>query len=149
MHKSHLLTKGRVSIPHHYYSITLVTHKRTPYFSSLTINRPVTKQLVERCEKLSIDLIAFVIMPDHIHLLIQLSTVTTLSDFIRSFKGTLTSILRPLINNQRLWQRDYYDHMIRNETELLHNARYIIANPLRAKLVQKISQYPYWWCKYL
>ncbi|TMO68447.1 transposase, partial [Pseudoalteromonas aurantia] len=41
------------------------------------------------------------------------------------------------------------DHMIRNEAELLHNARYIVANPLRAKLVQKIGQYPYWWCKYL
>ena len=49
----------------------------------------------------------------------------------------------------KLWQRNYYDHMIRNENDLLNNARYIIANPLRAKIVDKIASYPYWDCIYI
>ena len=39
--------------------------------------------------------------------------------------------------------------VIRNENDLLNNARYIIANPLRAKIVDKIASYPYWDCIYI
>ncbi|EGI72725.1 transposase [Pseudoalteromonas distincta] len=93
--------------------------------------------------------IAFVIMPNHIHWLIQLGTKKTLSDVIKLFKGRCSKVTRDDLGMYKLWQRNYYDHMIRNENDLLNNARYIIANPLRAKIVDKIALYPYWDCIYI
>ena len=49
----------------------------------------------------------------------------------------------------RLWQKGYYDHLIRNEEDLIASARYIIANPLRAKLIANVADYPYWDCVYV
>jgi hypothetical protein len=43
-----------------------------------------------------------------------------------------------------LWQTGYHDRAIRDGEELLPFARYIVANPLRAGLVEKIGDYPLW-----
>jgi putative transposase len=43
-----------------------------------------------------------------------------------------------------LWQDGYYDRALRKEEDLQQIARYIVANPLRAKLVNKIGDYPLW-----
>ena len=43
-----------------------------------------------------------------------------------------------------VWQRGFYDHAIRREENLRNVARYIVANPLRAGLVQQIGDYPLW-----
>ena len=78
----------------------------------------------------------FVIMPNHIHMIISIdpengsmwaSTPTkSLSSLIRSFK-TLTSKAA----NTSLWQRSYYDHIIRNEADCLRVRQYIDQNPAR------------------
>ena len=52
--------------------------------------------------------------------------------------------IRTIKHQQRLWQKGFYDHQIRDEDDLLSNARYIIANPLRAGLVKDIACYPFW-----
>jgi REP element-mobilizing transposase RayT len=43
-----------------------------------------------------------------------------------------------------LWQKQFYDHAIRDDEDLRQIARYIVANPLRARLVDKIGHYPHW-----
>ena len=78
----------------------------------------------------------FVIMPNHIHMIISIdpengsmwaSTPTKpLSSLIRSSK-TLTSKAA----NTSLWQRSYYDHIIRNEADYLRIWQYIDQNPAR------------------
>jgi hypothetical protein len=47
-------------------------------------------------------------------------------------------------NNQSLWQKSFYDHGLRSEEDLKGIARYIVANPLRAGLVEHIGEYPHW-----
>lgn len=42
-----------------------------------------------------------------------------------------------------LWQKSYYDHVLRQEEDLQAVARYIWANPVRANLVQNTNDYPY------
>jgi REP element-mobilizing transposase RayT len=44
----------------------------------------------------------------------------------------------------RLWQPGYHDHALRREEDLVATARYLVANPLRAGLVQHIGDYPLW-----
>jgi REP element-mobilizing transposase RayT len=43
-----------------------------------------------------------------------------------------------------LWQSGFHDRAIRDDEDLLPFARYIVANPLRAGLVNKIGDYPLW-----
>ncbi|KPH95326.1 transposase [Pseudoalteromonas porphyrae] len=93
--------------------------------------------------------IAFVFMPDHIHWLFQLQLKMELSGVIRTFKGRTTKIARMNAQLNKFWQPDYYDHLIRNESDLINYARYIVANPLRGGLVKNVSLYPYWDCIYI
>ena len=50
---------------------------------------------------------------------------------------------------QRIWQRGFHDHALRAEEDIIDAARYIVANPLRAGLCQKIGDYPYWNAQWL
>lgn len=43
-----------------------------------------------------------------------------------------------------IWQANYHDHAVRKEEDLKEIARYIVANPLRAKLVSRIGDYSLW-----
>jgi len=87
---------------------------------------------------------AWVIMPDHFHWLIQLEqqTLAQLMQAIKS-RSTLT-INRALNESGAFWQTGYHDRAIRDGGDLLPFARYIVANPLRNGLVDKIGDYPLW-----
>ena len=149
MKRSDLLRKGRISLKNHFYSITLVAYKRDNKFTSLTVNRLITKEIKYIETQGAAETIAFVIMPNHIHWLIQLGYKQTLSEVVKSFKGRCSKSIRDNTNIHQLWQRNYYDHLIRDEEDLIINARYIIANPLRANIVKSVALYPYWDCIYL
>ncbi|MEM6509152.1 MAG: transposase [Pseudomonadota bacterium] len=143
MNKSYLLRKGRVSVANHYYALTFVCHNRANHLNNFFVNRQIIHQMRQLETEGLINSNTFVLMPNHMHWLIQLSDVYSLSEFVRRFKGRTASIFRKF-NQQRLWQKGFYDHQIRDEGDLLSNARYIIANPLRAGLVKDIACYPFW-----
>ncbi|MNL58136.1 hypothetical protein D3C87_1817490 [compost metagenome] len=43
-----------------------------------------------------------------------------------------------------LWQQGYHDRALRRDEDLVKLARYVVANPLRAGLVEKLGDYPLW-----
>jgi len=84
-------------------------------------------------------------MPDHVHLLFQLNESISLSKLINLFKGRTARILNKDINRKgKFWQSAYYDHALRKNEDIKNIARYIIANPLRANLVEKVEAYSHW-----
>ena len=103
-------------------------------------------QLLEVQEHLKSN--AFIVMPNHIHWQFQLLNNNLLPQIIRCFKGRTAAACREF-GIYKLWQKGYYDHLIRDEDDLVKNARYIIANPLRAGLVKNVADYPYWDCVYV
>lgn len=89
--------------------------------------------------------VAWVLMPDHLHWLFQLNDSGTLDETIRLFKGRSSRRVNSLLHRQGpLWQRAFYDHALRAEEDLRTTARYIVANPLRAGIVDIIGDYPHW-----
>lgn len=89
--------------------------------------------------------LAGVIMPDHVHWLVTLSDEAHLSHAIRLLKGrSARAINRYAGTEGPLWQSAFYDHALRAEKDLQGVARYIVANPLRARLVAKLADYPHW-----
>lgn len=83
----------------------------------------------------------YVIMPNHIHAIIQIqancgeaggaSPSPTLMDVIRAFKSIATRMCKKIQPISQLFQRSYYDHAIRGEADYLEIAQYITNNPAR------------------
>ncbi len=77
---------------------------------------------------------SWVIMPNHVHLLLSLGESQTLSEIISSWKRfTATQIHRKTGASGSLWQKDYFDR-IRDWNHFANVARYIRRNPVKAKL---------------
>jgi len=141
---SHRLRRGRFSEPGRLYLITTTTEQRTPIFSNLKLARLVIRQLQEAEQEGSVRSLAWVVMPDHLHWLIELRTVT-LKTLMRRFKSRSTwQINRACGRQGRLWQQGFHDRALRREEDIRAVARYIVANPIRAGLVIKAGDYPHW-----
>jgi REP element-mobilizing transposase RayT len=88
----------------------------------------------------AIDLDEFVVMPNHLHGVVILGADSDLSlgDIVQRFKTLTTSRFSHGVRQAawpafrgRLWQRNYYDHVIRDEGSLERLREYIRDNPLR------------------
>ena len=102
----------------------------------------------------NVDLDYFIIMPNHLHGIIIIkeygrgvlryaptniptnefrSPSESLGAIIRGYKSTVTKQINELRNTPglKLWQRNYYEHIIRNEKDLYRIRRYIVQNPLK------------------
>ena len=142
--------KGRCPTINAFYSITLCCDFRKPLFANYLNARLIARELVLFSKSNSLNTICFVIMPDHIHWLLQLNSSPELSNLVRKFKNITTYRFNKYNGTDgKIWQSNYYDHKIRDDEDLIAQARYIVANPLRAGLVNNISKYPYWDCVYL
>jgi len=86
--------------------------------------------------------LAYCFMPDHLHLLVMGDDHTDLLRFVKDFKQRTGYAYRQT-NAKPLWQKSYYDHVVRAEEDVREVARYIVANPVRAALVATPSDYPY------
>lgn len=139
------LRKGRYSEEGRIYFVTMVTQDRKAYFSDLYLTRKAIQQIRSFHDEEKLYSYTWVIMPDHIHWLFQLSEKQSLSNVINLFKGRTARILNRYMNRKgKFWQPAYYDHAVRKDEDIKQIARYIVANPLRAKLVEKIEDYPHW-----
>ncbi|AXM94882.1 REP-associated tyrosine transposase [Pseudomonas plecoglossicida] len=143
-HRGCLLRQGRCSQPGRLYLLTSVTHCRSPLFRDFHFARLVTKSLRQADQDRDCLSLAWVIMPDHVHWLIELQDVT-LGTLMCRFKSRSSHALRKAgARAVPVWQAGYHDHALRREEDVSSAARYIIVNPVRAGLVSKVGDYPHW-----
>ncbi len=141
----HQLRKGRRSIPDQIYHVTTATMGRKIIFDQLTLGRIVVDVLRRESTVNNVASLAYVVMPDHFHWLMRLPAETCLSKTVNNVKSLSTRrINRRMRWSGSLWHRGFYDRAIRSEDNVIEVARYIIANPLRAGLVDGIGAYPLW-----
>jgi len=83
-------------------------------------------------------LIAWVIMPNHLHALIETAASHPLAAVVQSWKSyTSKAANRNLGRSGGFWQADYFDRAIRDERHLLSAIEYIHTNPVRAGLAAR------------
>jgi REP element-mobilizing transposase RayT len=88
--------------------------------------------------------LAWVVMPDHFHWLVELRD-NTLPGLMRTTKSRCARAVNARLGRTgQMWQKGFHDRAIRREEDLQAVARYIIANPLRAGLVRRVHDYPLW-----
>ncbi|MGY2162422.1 transposase [Pseudomonas tolaasii] len=141
---SHRLRRGRYSETGRAYLVTAVVHQRQPLFRDFHLGRLLVAELKRVHDKGLVNSLAWVVMPDHVHWLFDLKD-STLPDVMRQTKSRSTlSINSARGSKERFWQRGYHDRAVRADEDVLRMARYVIANPLRAGLVERIGDYPLW-----
>ena len=139
------LRKGRSSTPGQIYSVTWTTRKRARVFRNLQAARTVIRCLKYADSADWSRTLAFVVMPDHVHWLMELGDAKDLSSVVMSIKSfSARALRRGGLVNGFLWQAGFFDHAARHDEDLVAISRYIVANPLRAGLVDEIGQYPHW-----
>jgi putative transposase len=137
--RSHSLRMGRHTQAGQIYLLTTVTLDRQPFFADFQAARCLIHCLAQAQYLQHADTLAFVVMPDHLHWLMQLGPRTDLS---RCMAGVKSVSARQI--GMALWQKGFHDHAVRKEEDLPALARYVVANPVRAGLVQRVGQYPHW-----
>ncbi|AUG38363.1 transposase [Pseudomonas chlororaphis] len=141
---AHRLRTGRYSQPGQIYVLTSVTQNREPLFSDFHSGRLAVAAFKQAEQEQLAHSLAFVVMPDHFHWLVELHGST-----LPVLMGRTRSRICVSLNCQRrrkgaVWQRGYHDRGIRKEEDLQAVARYIVANPLRAGLVKRVGDYSLW-----
>ncbi len=108
----------------------------------------IVKESLHYWHKKRYDLIAFTIMSNHIHILIDTwdvesydTSVTTIMQSIKRLTAKQSNIL--LRREGQFWQSESYDHLVRNEREFINIINYIIQNPVKVGLVIDWREYPH------
>jgi REP element-mobilizing transposase RayT len=80
-------------------------------------------------------LFAWCIMPNHVHVVLRIFPGHALAEIIHSWKSFSAKRANSLLcRSGNFWQREYYDHLIRDESEFEHAVRYVAENPEKARL---------------
>jgi putative transposase len=86
----------------------------------------------------------FVVMPDHVHLLLTIPGDTTLEKTVQLIKGNFSfRANRELDFRGEVWQRGFSDVRVTNEQSLQAHKDYIDSNPVRAGIADSAEDYPY------
>jgi putative transposase len=141
--KNPRLKEFNYSLPYIYF-ITICSYEKKDIFVDAKINKEIIKCLLQERNNNSIRLLAYCLMPNHIHLLIQPGKLgANIARFIGSFKSKTYRIFYESGCKERVWQRRYYDHIVRTREDLPQITEYIVNNPVRKNLTDKWDDYPY------
>jgi putative transposase len=88
---------------------------------------------------------AYVFMPDHLHLLVEgRREDADLRLFMRNWRKRSTLEVRPE-GARTIWQKGYFERVLREEEGTVEVIAYILMNPVRARLVDTPLDYPHAW----
>jgi len=139
------LRKGRFSGRNQIYHISTATAGREQFFMAFQHARIVVQSVRREDLAGNTKTLAFVVMPDHIHWLLQLTGGRSLSVCVNTMKSfAARAINKSSGRHGRLWQKGFFDRAMRRDEDLAAVARYIVANPLRAGIVGSVWEYPHW-----
>ena len=121
------------------FFITTITYNRRRLFQVPANAELLLETLQHYRAEGAYKLHAFVVMPDHAHLLLT-PIDKTISQVMNLIKGGFS---RRLASNFPIWQRGFADHLVLNRAHFKSRRDYIHQNPVRANLVTVPELYPY------
>lgn len=126
------------------YFVTTDTWQKHPLFTNTTFANIVVDQIVSCRDRGFYKLHAFVVMPDHLHILLTPSETTTVEKAMQMIKGG--SAHRMGVKKPQpfpIWHAGFYDRWMRDAGEYRGSKRYIEQNPVVAKLVERSEDYAF------
>ena len=127
------------------FFITITTFKRAKYFSDPATVSAVLERFYSAATKTGFNIKLACFMPDHLHaLIVRVDGDTHLSDFVADFKQR-TAYEFAKAKHRKLWQKKYYDRILRDNEPDLDVINYMLENPRAAGLVELSSDYPHFY----
>jgi putative transposase len=125
------------------YSWTICTYQRRRLFVSSAVVESVLSHFLRASDSQKVAVLAYCFMPDHVHLLIAGDSETSCATgFVNLAKQTSGYWFRRE-HGMRLWQRTSWDRVLRSDDDAWSVIRYLLANPVRAGLVQVPLEYQF------
>jgi REP element-mobilizing transposase RayT len=139
----------------HAYFITLQTKIKgvkpgsviltsAPFTSCPALGQAVNDAVLFRRAEGQLLVFAYVVMPDHVHLLVAPQHGHNLSRVLGHYESYTTRLSWQYGLEGELWQRSFHDHILRRSVDAVRVIEYILNNPLRAGLVDDWCDWP--WC---
>jgi putative transposase len=124
------------------YFVTTVSLNRIKAFDLKDFGSFVVNQLIETAESFNFEVSAYVVMPDHAHFLA--TAIEEGANFRRLLKDwkQKTGFEWSARHGRRLWQKGFWERVLRDQEHTLSVCRYIVENPVRAGLVSHPRDYP-------
>ncbi len=139
-----------LSIPGQAYHVSVATRDRQAWFSNFHVGCEAVRAFRQPLAHGDATLLAWVLMPDQVHWLLQVGQRDPLEKVVQRMKSvTGVQVNRVLSRAGPLWEPAFHDRPLRREDDLRTVARYIVAEPLRARLVDDIRDYPFWDCAWV
>lgn len=115
--------------------ITFSCHRRRPYLGSAAARDTFVRILNDLRDAYRFALVGYVVMPEHVHLLISEPERGTPSIVIQVLKQKVSCALRGEREKKTLWQRRFYDFNVWSSKKVPEKLRYMHENPVKRKLV--------------
>ena len=139
------LRRGRREIAQGIYHVTATTLKRKPVFADFNAAHAAARSFGIPALLGDATLLAWVLMPDHAHWLVQLGETGSLACVVSRLKSASARLVNQACHTEgTIWARAFHDHAMRHDEDVQAVARYIVCNPVRANLVERVGDYPYW-----
>lgn len=141
------LRRGRISEAGRVYLLTFVTEHRHPWFADARLAEAAVSALLDARSWRHSTLLAWVLMPDHWHGLVELDERDCVPALVRQLKCSSSRRVRAVLGQvvpAAVWAQAYHDRALRRDEALLSAARYMVLNPVRAGLVKRVREWPFW-----
>jgi REP-associated tyrosine transposase len=126
------------------YFITICAHMQQNLFQRNEVAELMLATLFKYRDAGEFELHEYVVMPNHIHLLLALNDQQRLGRVIQLIKGGFSHSLRENeIIFPVVWQQRYHDRRVRDANDFAEFSQYIRQNPVRKGLVENAEDYPY------
>ena len=117
-------------------------------FGACHLARPEIAEIVQeeilRRHGHDYELLAWTVMPNHVHAMVNLSDNVILAEMVQCWKGRSARRCNLALGRKgRFWFREYWDRFIRSETHFTNTVAYIEQNPVKAKLCEAPADWTY------
>jgi putative transposase len=120
--------------------LTFSCYKRQPFLQTEEAKHTLQQILEQTRKQQGLRIAAYVLMPEHVHLLTNEPTTGTLATFLQILKQQASRQLKPP-NQKQFWQSRYYDFNVSTPEKLIEKRQYIHRNPVTRGLVTNPEDY--------
>jgi putative transposase len=85
----------------------------------------------------------YVILPDHLHFFVAIPAHVTLGDWVGALKRVVGKTVERADSRDSIWQRGFFDHLLRTAESYSQKWNYVREIPVRARLVESADAWPY------
>jgi putative transposase len=125
------------------YFVTCCTCRRRAYLANNRLHASFVEFARRAQAQFGIAVGRYVILPDHLHLFVVPANDIKLNDWVGILKRVLARSTETTGSNDPVWQRGFFDHVLRSSESYAEKWNYVRENPVRAGLAMRADDWPY------